>query len=79
VDRAEKAERLPDPATPRPDTPGGGDSPPDWALAQARSDLFDLDDDEAVLLRAGDIVRQAQQLDDERHDEYDDPDSGGEA
>jgi hypothetical protein len=79
MEQAETAKGLSDPPTPRPDTPGRGDQLPDWALERARSDLFDVDDDAAVVVRAWEIVRESQQLDDERHDEYDDPDSGGEA
>jgi hypothetical protein len=41
--------------------------------------LFDVDDDAAVVVRAWEIVRAARQLEEERHDEYDDPDLGGEA
>lgn len=78
MDRAEEAEGRRDRAMPRPAEPPGRDQLPDWALERARSDLFDIDNDEAVLARAREIVREAQQLDDERHDEYDDPDSGGE-
>ena len=78
MDRTEKAEGRPNRTMPRPDTPRGRDQLPDWALERARSDLFDLDNDDAVFVRAWEIVREAQQLDDERHDEYDDPDSGGE-
>ncbi|HEX2893293.1 MAG TPA: hypothetical protein VHO29_04740 [Marmoricola sp.] len=79
MDQAEEAEGPPNPTMPRPETPRGRDALPDWALERARSDLFDVDDDDAVLLRAGEILREAQQIDEERHDEYDDPDSGGEA
>jgi hypothetical protein len=77
VDHAETAEELPDPTTPPP--AGSGRQLPDWALEQAQTDLFDVADDAAVRVRAWEIVREAQQLDDERHDEYDDPDLGGEA
>ena len=52
---------------------------PDWALDQARRDLFDVDDRATILARAREIVREARQLDEERHGEYDDPDMGGEA
>jgi hypothetical protein len=53
--------------------------PPDWALDQATHELYDVDDRSAIVERAKQIVREAQQLRDERHDEYDDPDQGGEA
>jgi len=79
VDHAENAGGLPNPTTPHPDTPQGRRQPPDWARERAQSELFDVDDDAAVLVRAWEIVREAQQRDEERHDEYDDPDLGGEA
>ena len=78
MDHPEQAARRPNRTTPRPDPPRGRDQLPGWALERARSDLFDVDNDEAVRVRAWEIVREARQLDDERHDEYDDPDSGGE-
>lgn len=78
VDHAETAGH-PDPTTPPPDTPERDRQLPSWALEQARSDLFDVDDAAAVRLRAWEILSAAQQLDEERHDEYDDPDLGGEA
>ena len=53
--------------------------PPAWALDRARSDLFDAQDRAVIVARAWEIVRETEQLDDERHDEYDDPDEGGEA
>jgi hypothetical protein len=48
--------------------------PPDWALAQA---MHDRDDDDTAKRdkRARKLVRA---LEDERHDEDDDPDAGGE-
>lgn len=59
--------------------PDEGPVPPNWALEQAQNDLFDIDDDAIILARAWEILGEAQQLEDERHDEYDDPDLGGEA
>ena len=53
--------------------------PPDWALAKAKDELYDVDDRAALLSRAWEIAREARELEDERHDEYDDPDEGGEA
>lgn len=49
--------------------------PPDWALAQA---MHDRDDEDTAGRdkRARKLVRQ---FEDERHDEHDDPDDGGEA
>lgn len=79
MDPTERAEGGPNHTVPRPDSPPASDQLPDWALERARSDLFDVDNDQAVHARAWEIVRDVQQLDDERHDEYDDPDSGGES
>lgn len=79
MDHAETAEAHPDPTTAPPDTTESDRRLPGWALEQARSDLLDVDDDAAVRLRAWEILGAAQQLDEERHDEYDDPDLGGEA
>jgi hypothetical protein len=53
--------------------------PPAWALQQATEELYDVEDTEAVAERAHEIARQAQEREDERHDQYDDPDQGGEA
>jgi hypothetical protein len=53
--------------------------PPGWALDQAAKDLYDVEDRAVIVEKAWQIAREAQQLDDERHDEYDDPDQGGEA
>ncbi len=52
--------------------------PPAWALRQAAEELYDTDDDAAVVRRAEEITRDRAQREDERHDEYDDPDEGGE-
>ena len=79
MDHAEEAGGLPSSPTPRPDTPQGRHQLPGWAREQAQSELFDVDDDAAVIVRAWEIVREVQQRDEERHDEYDDPDLGGEA
>lgn len=69
------------PAAEQPDShpPDERPSPPDWALEQAQNDLFNIDDDAIIRARAWEILGEAQQLEDERHDEYDDPDLGGEA
>lgn len=59
-----------------------GSSPapiPAWALQQATEELYDVKEPEAIAQRAREIARQAQEREDERHDEYDDPDQGGEA
>ena len=52
---------------------------PPWAWQQATDELYDVEDVDVITLRARDIVGERQQRDDERHDEYDDPDEGGEA
>jgi hypothetical protein len=53
--------------------PPGGDLP-DWAVGQAMSQLVD-GDGPAIEKRARQLVHD---LDDERHDQDDDPDEGGE-
>jgi hypothetical protein len=40
--------------------------------------LADVEDVEVISERATEIARERQELEDERHDEYDDPDEGGE-
>ena len=62
----------PDEAAPRPPIPA-------WALEQATEELYDVDDPEVISQRAAQIARGARAREDERHDEYDDPDQGGEA
>lgn len=52
------------------------EDPPDWALDEASDDLDDVKDRHAITERAWTVVRERE---DERHDEYDDPDRGGEA
>jgi len=57
-------------------------SPPEpaaWAVEKAAEDLDDVKDPKAVRYRAWQLMREARQLEDERHDQYDDPDQGGEA
>lgn len=49
--------------------------PPGWAVAQATQEV---DQGESIVARAWELVREKQEIDDERHDEYDDPDQGGE-
>lgn len=53
--------------------------PPAWAVEQARADLFDEHDERLIADRAREIARDAAEQEDERHDQYDDPDRGGEA
>jgi hypothetical protein len=62
--------------------PDEGASPapiPTWAVQQAREELYDVVDPAAIEARAREISREHQEREDERHDEYDDPDEGGEA
>jgi hypothetical protein len=61
------------------DEPSSRPEPPYWAIEQAIEELFDAQDRAAIVSRAWEISREASQLEDERHDEYDDPDQGGEA
>jgi hypothetical protein len=49
-----------------------------WALQQAAEELYDVDDPDVIRQRAREIAGEAHDLEDERHDEYDDPDQGGE-
>ena len=53
--------------------------PPDWAVEQAVDELPELADWSIIAARAWDLVAEAEERDEERHDEYDDPDQGGEA
>jgi hypothetical protein len=52
---------------------------PTWAVQQAREELYEVNDPEGITVRARGIAREHQERKDERHDEYDDPDEGGEA
>ena len=52
---------------------------PTWALQRAAEEVNDATDDEAIAQRAREIAGESRQLEDERHDEFDDPDQGGEA
>lgn len=61
-------------------TPNRGGSPtssepPRWALDQAAAEA---DAGESIVDHAWELVRAQQQRYDERHDQYDDPDEGGE-
>jgi hypothetical protein len=64
---------------PIPDERPSVERPPDWAVAQATDELYDADDAAVVEERAWQLVHDAEVREDERHDEYDDPDEGGEA
>ena len=62
--------------------PNDGASPapvPAWALQQATEELYDVEDVAVITRRAAEIAGEAREREDERHDEYDDPDEGGEA
>ena len=50
-----------------------------WALQQAAEELYDIEGAEVIAQRAREIAREGGEREDERHDEYDDPDQGGEA
>ena len=58
--------------------PWGRQEPPQWAVDRAAADLYDVDDPRVIAERAWELVRESEQLEAERHDEYDDPDQGGE-
>ena len=45
----------------------------------AAEELYDVKDADVSAQRAREIAREGRERDDERHDEYDDPDQGGEA
>jgi hypothetical protein len=64
---------------PEPEPAPSAKEPPEWALDQARGDLpVDADPLEVTTL-AWNIAEAAAERFNERHDEYDDPDQGGEA
>jgi len=52
---------------------------PASALQRATDELYDSSDAEVITQRAREIAEESQRLEDERHDEFDDPDQGGEA
>ena len=62
---------------PPPDDPGA--SIPPWALQRATEEMYDTTDSEVIAQRAREIAAESRQLEDERLDEFDDPDQGGEA
>lgn len=61
-----------------PEEPESGQEPAAWALERATDELYDEGDPAVVVARAWELMRAEQDLEDERHDEYDDPDQGGE-
>lgn len=54
-------------------------SAPTWALQRAIEELYDVHDVEVIARRAQEIALEDREREAERHDEYDDPDQGGEA
>jgi hypothetical protein len=54
-------------------------TPPDWAIDRATEELPHPEDLSMLEERGWEILRIADEQYDERHDEYDDPDQGGEA
>lgn len=54
------------------------EGPRGWAIERASAELYDVEDSAPVLARARKIASEVDELVDERHDEYDDPDRGGE-
>lgn len=63
---------------PHADDGTSSDPVPSWAVQQATEELYDVEDPAVITERAREIERDRQQHEDERHDEYDDPDEGGE-
>lgn len=61
---------------PVPDEPAHAQRPPEWALDEATDELYDVKNPQAIINRAWELLRERA---DERHDEYDDPEQGGEA
>ena len=55
------------------DEPSRLQHPPGWAVDRAAADLYDVDDPGAIAQRAWEFVHEAEQLEDERHNEYDEP------
>jgi len=57
---------------------GPAQGPPSWAIERASAELGATAGRTLIIDRAWEIVRASAAQDDERHDEYDDPDQGGE-
>ena len=51
---------------------------PTWALQQATDELYEVEDAHLIAQRAREIASEAEEREDERHNQYDDPDRGGE-
>lgn len=62
-----------------PDEGSSNASNPAWALQRAAEELYDTNDAGVIEQRAQEIAREGREREDERHDQYDDPDQGGEA
>ena len=62
-----------------PDEGSSTASIPAWAVQRATEELYDVQDAGVIARRAREIADEGQAREDERHDEYDDPDQGGEA
>jgi hypothetical protein len=63
---------------PNPKDRPNASQPPQWAVDQASEEVGAGPEASATIERASQIVREADALQAERHDEYDDPDEGGE-
>jgi hypothetical protein len=53
----------------------GRPEPPEWAVDQATQEV---DEGDSIAGRAWELVGEKQERENERHDEYDDSDQGGE-
>jgi hypothetical protein len=62
-----------------PDEGSATASTPAWAVQQATEELYSVEDAQMIAQRAREIADEGQAREDERHDQYDDPDEGGEA
>ena len=75
--------KLPDKAAEEgmshPDEGSSTASTPTWALQRATEELYDIKDADVIARRAREIARERREREDERHDEFDVPDQGGEA
>ena len=63
----------------QPDEGSSTVSVPTWALLRATEESDDTQDAQMIAQRAREIALEVREREDERHDEYDDPDEGGEA